>query len=95
MNKNKKYNYINRVLLNLAGILLGLLSLIFGAVSNQSFNIGIRVDWFFQSMGFITVMYFVIWDLKCPYCNHVIDVRGALYISNCPHCGKALKETRD
>lgn len=91
MSKMKTYNYTIKVILNIVGVLLGLFSMVFSTLSNELFNIGLRTDWIFMLIGFIILMYFAVWNLKCPYCNHGIDIRGALYISKCPHCGKNLK----
>lgn len=93
-NKGQK-SYMKLVTLNFIGMLTGLALLVFSSVSNQTITIGFRTDWLFASIGFILVLYYGIFNLKCPYCGHTIDVRGAFYISKCPHCGSDLKEKRE
>lgn len=89
MKRDKDYRH--RVVSNLVGMGIGLSSLVFSAVSDQFINIGIKTNGFFGIVGFMIVMYYGIWNLKCPYCSQSIDVRGALYICHCPKCGEKLK----
>ncbi len=92
MSKRGHRSYIESVTLNFIAMLAGLTILVFSAFSNQIINTGFRTDWIFAIVGFSLVLYYGILNLKCPYCKHTIDVRGAFYISKCPHCGRDLKE---
>lgn len=73
------------------GILFGILLFMASPYILLIFPNSLRLDGLLYTVGFLSILYFGIFSLKCPNCHSPIYIGDAFSIQNCKECGSKLR----
>ncbi len=73
------------------GILTSCLIFIVSPFAMSLFSVSWHLDGLLYTLGFLSMLYFGIFSLKCPKCQCPIYIGDAFSIRNCKECGSVLR----
>lgn len=73
------------------GLLFGVLLFVSSPYVLLIFPNSLRLDGLLYTVGFLSILYFGIFSLKCPNCQSPIYFGDAFSIQNCKECGSKLR----
>lgn len=91
MRKDRANQYKNKMRKTGIGMVFSILIFIVSPYAMSLFSVRWRLDGLLYTVGFLSLLYFGIFSLKCPQCHVSIYLGDAFSIKHCKKCGLSLR----